>query len=514
MGFLDFLRGNKSGKHNYNYNNESDSNYEYDDDEFDDNEYYDDESSDNNYSQYIEISDYKTRGIYSFEDSYEEWEWECNNVNYPNRSFDPWKTIEDKLYNYDEEDAEQYLKNYFRGETKDVTYYFAMAYIHLQKTDSYDTQFEDIQRAKSHIENAANNCNDDPIWLALINHLKEHIGNWYSRMKEEKRLREDFQKEWAALIYRTRYSNMDTNVPLLRNLAQSIRHQLSKDRGSREFLETVETDLNTWISKYATAKAEEFLQNGDVDEAAKMAPQITEESTRTAIYSRIIEHKLQNGNLDEASKIAIQVKDMSTQTIITARIAIHKLQELLNNGYSSSTAIDRQLLLVNDTLRRASTLSKDKEIIHTLEREVQEIMDKQRNGLWNATIKSPTTTPQQPIGRASSSISTYSDPASESEYLEELKTCYEDGIISDKELRLLSRLRKSLGISEARAVELEAMCRAQLLTPEEQEYADEVRTCLEEDGVITDKERRLLGRIAKSLGITSERAIEIEHMIK
>lgn len=101
----------------------------------------------------------------------------------------------------------------------------------------------------------------------------------------------------------------------------------------------------------------------------------------------------------------------------------------------------------------------------------------------------------------------------ETEYLEELKACYEDGVITDKERRLLDRLRKSLGISETRAAELEAMCNPNTLSAEEQEYADEVKACLDDDSVITDKERRLLNRLAKSLSISSERATQIEDII-
>ena len=41
------------------------------------------------------------------------------------------------------------------------------------------------------------------------------------------------------------------------------------------------------------------------------------------------------------------------------------------------------------------------------------------------------------------------------EYQEELKACLEDGTISDRERRLLDRLRKSLGISEERAKAIE-----------------------------------------------------------
>ena len=43
----------------------------------------------------------------------------------------------------------------------------------------------------------------------------------------------------------------------------------------------------------------------------------------------------------------------------------------------------------------------------------------------------------------------------EKEYQEELKACLEDGTISDRERRLLDRLRKSLGISEERAMAIE-----------------------------------------------------------
>ena len=45
----------------------------------------------------------------------------------------------------------------------------------------------------------------------------------------------------------------------------------------------------------------------------------------------------------------------------------------------------------------------------------------------------------------------------EQEYLEELKDILKDGRISDRERRLLDRLRKSLGISEARGRDLEKM---------------------------------------------------------
>ena len=73
----------------------------------------------------------------------------------------------------------------------------------------------------------------------------------------------------------------------------------------------------------------------------------------------------------------------------------------------------------------------------------------------------------------------------EQEYLEEIKACLEeDGEITSKERRLLDRLRKSLGITEARAKELEDSIDD--LSDDEKEYQEELEACLE-DGKISDR---------------------------
>lgn len=104
---------------------------------------------------------------------------------------------------------------------------------------------------------------------------------------------------------------------------------------------------------------------------------------------------------------------------------------------------------------------------------------------------------------------------SEKEYLDEYKACLkEDGVISASERRLLDRLRNSLGISEARAAELETIASEKnVLTDSEKEYLDEYKSCRGEDGVISASERRLLDRLAKSLDITQDRIREIEACI-
>lgn len=100
----------------------------------------------------------------------------------------------------------------------------------------------------------------------------------------------------------------------------------------------------------------------------------------------------------------------------------------------------------------------------------------------------------------------------EEKYKEEVLFCLEDGgSISDDDRKYLERKRNKFGISPERAVEIESMCKPQL-TENEQEYLDTFRE-MTSDGEISDRMRRLLDRERESLGISQERAKEIEHTI-
>ena len=113
---------------------------------------------------------------------------------------------------------------------------------------------------------------------------------------------------------------------------------------------------------------------------------------------------------------------------------------------------------------------------------------------------------------STTSSSSTSITSEEQEYLEEIRACLEDGgEITSKERRLLDSLRKSLGITEARAKELEASLND--MSDEEKEYQEELKACLE-NGTISDRERRLLNRLRKSLGISEERAKAIEERLQ
>lgn len=100
------------------------------------------------------------------------------------------------------------------------------------------------------------------------------------------------------------------------------------------------------------------------------------------------------------------------------------------------------------------------------------------------------------------------------EYLDELKVIYSDnGQVSERERRLLNKLRISLGISEDRAKELEDLAKTNSLNGSEMEYTEEIKACLEDNGSISERERSILNKLAASLNISLSRAEELERLI-
>ena len=98
---------------------------------------------------------------------------------------------------------------------------------------------------------------------------------------------------------------------------------------------------------------------------------------------------------------------------------------------------------------------------------------------------------------------------SEEEYLGELKFMLEDGEIGPRERKMLERLREKLEISASRATFLEESLAAPALSDDEKEYLEEVRAVLE-DGEISPRERKYLERVRLKLGLSEARANEIE----
>ena len=98
----------------------------------------------------------------------------------------------------------------------------------------------------------------------------------------------------------------------------------------------------------------------------------------------------------------------------------------------------------------------------------------------------------------------------ELEYVEEYKECLSNGEISIGERRLLDKLREKLGITLSRAKELEDSLKVPQLTDDEKEYLEAFKDACE-DGKVSDKQRRLLEKLRVMYGISEERAREIEN---
>lgn len=96
----------------------------------------------------------------------------------------------------------------------------------------------------------------------------------------------------------------------------------------------------------------------------------------------------------------------------------------------------------------------------------------------------------------------------EERYKEEVLFILEDGEIAETERRFLERKRVKLGLSEEQAAKVEALC-VPSFSDAEKEYL-EIYKEIVGDGPITDRKRRMLNREAESLGLSEERARELE----
>ena len=89
----------------------------------------------------------------------------------------------------------------------------------------------------------------------------------------------------------------------------------------------------------------------------------------------------------------------------------------------------------------------------------------------------------------------------------------DDGIIDEKERRILNRLKDRLEITDEKANQLENEILALMdYTPNEKEYIEEYKEFLN-DGEIAEKERRILNRFATRLELTAERVSELENSL-
>lgn len=90
----------------------------------------------------------------------------------------------------------------------------------------------------------------------------------------------------------------------------------------------------------------------------------------------------------------------------------------------------------------------------------------------------------------------------------------DDGQIDEQERKILDGMLRVLDITSERAQQLELIVLNKGdLTKEEKEYIEKFKDFVTADGVVSDRERRILNRLANLLGITEKRAIELEKQV-
>lgn len=98
----------------------------------------------------------------------------------------------------------------------------------------------------------------------------------------------------------------------------------------------------------------------------------------------------------------------------------------------------------------------------------------------------------------------------EQEYVEMFKEYTADGEISERDRKMLDKFRSRLGISVERARELEESCSKPKLTEDEQEYLEMYKEYAA-DGEISERDRKMLNKMRDRMGISEERAKELKN---
>lgn len=424
------------------------------------------------------------------------------------------------------EEALNYLddtyNNYYDCQA-DVVYYCCRAevFIAYYRNLSYDSEdVKDIDETISELfreaENIASNSDD---YDAIRNTRKS-----FEEARSEKRETRKYIERWNKFnneFYNTIYQNLDEAQRLL-----------------DEYYSNYEDEKDFWYYK---------MRNEVLCGKCYDCNELNIQELKVLVEDNIREYKenlklmknMDGDNEEELSEQDAHLADLEILlirtkcTILTdnkcfdeARNTVEKIKNIANNDESRKEYYQilsriESLRLLNAVEKKSTDIPAIDSMIETSEKfkalaiSYESDSDMAAN-IENAIDERVNKAKEYLASLESSTAQTTKSPSTndaEIEYITELKDCLAgDGKITDRERRLLDRLRKSLGISETRAKELEVQLAQPSLTDDEKEYADELKACME-DGSISDRERRLLNKLRVSLGISEKRAKEIEAMI-
>ena len=405
----------------------------------------------------------------------------------------------------DYEGGINFIKEVYQGEKKDYIYNYYIGFAYKQMGGS-----DNLNKAIYHLQQSYNNCQ---IGTDDSRAIKEELDG----AKEQKKYIDAWENTLSTINTQIEKKNFQAAINTLNNFYNKF------DNGKKDFY--------YWSNLFDIHRAQECAKEDvfthtdsnlqfDLNKMRGLANENTYEIITEKEYSLNMFNysvKLRRLKIKKEFDIAnIEIeKYYSTDPNKNINESywsnlIYNYIEALEQNVTVSGSRIQDLTNAKHCLKQYARIVQTEEDLELRELEELEIQD------MESKLKELEGNQEKAENKIEKNISSNDNEGtkahSENEYLEELKMCYEDGEITDKERRILDRLRKSLGISEERAKELEAQCNPNMLSKDEMEYAEEVKAVLE-DGIITDKERRLLNRLAKSLNISEERALEIEKII-
>lgn len=404
--------------------------------------------------------------------------------------------IEDEDY----QGALDFVRDYYKGIEKDYAYFYYLgnAQLELARTSDDDSL---LNKAVQNLKTAFNKCPSEYEDSSFLKEQYENARDWQTFINDMNDTHEkvqeyiDNQKYDAAIQKWNQYYRKHFN-----NQKDFIYYSKAYDIYIDQII--MEDDINLQFDKID----EVLSQMGKLATEEKQREEYN--SNKNFVFLLKNDNKIakfrQNGAYDKAIR---QIEDYySTQPNKNdelgywSRIFMNYF-DAIDSGIQIGKSKEEDIAFLRTSLAQRERLG-DTEYMEYIEKDRVKMEELLSN-----------------LSQSSTSSKSYNDgsslnsKAAEQEYISELKECLADGIITDRERRLLDKLRKSLGISEERAQELEIQCNPASFTKEEKEYSEEVKACLADDGIITDRERRLLVKLAKSLNISSQRALEIESQI-
>ncbi len=268
---------------------------------------------------------------------------------------------------------------------------------------------------------------------------------------------------------------------------QSMSAGLGKKVGNQKItIHSIENSKSNEFSENQSQKSEKSM-NTILEFSPKEAPHLPDDLIwypHETLWQRIAQQRLKGGLLN--ASIQISTNDLA----------------FIDEQSKNSLIADVETYLVQ------SGVSFDKERYYSSSQS-------QSSVLQINVVFAPESEFSSQITSSDESSSNVEFTSNEVKYLEELELMLEDDAkIDADERKILERKRIKLDISEERAKELEVslQIKSTALNDSENEYLEEIKEIIEDEGSINESTRKVLERRRVKLGISEERAKELESL--